>query len=106
MSQTKKTPKKTVLSVLPLADRVVVRPIEESEQMKGGLYIPDTAKEKPQQGEVVALGPGRLDEGQRVPIELKVGQKVLYGKYTGTEITLDEQKLLIVKESDVLAVIG
>ena len=106
MSHTKKVPKKTIPNIRPLADRVVVRPLEESEQKKGGLYIPDTAKEKPQQGEVVALGPGGMEKGVRVPIELQVGQNVLYGKYSGTEVTIDDQKLLIVKESDVLAVVG
>ena len=97
----------TDLKVKPLADRVVVKPLEEAEQMRGGLYIPDTAKEKPQQGEVVAIGPGKLtDEGKRVDPELKVGDKVLYGKYSGTEVTLDEAQYLILRESDVLAVIG
>jgi chaperonin GroES len=97
----------TDLKVKPLADRVVVKPLEESEQMRGGLYIPDTAKEKPQQGEVVAVGPGKLtDEGKRVDPELKVGDKVLYGKYSGTEVTLDDAQYLILRESDVLAVIG
>ena len=106
MSQSKKSPKKTILEVRPLADRVVVRPIDEGAQMKGGLHIPDTAKEKPQQGEVVAVGPGGMEEGHRVPMELEVGQKVLYAKYSGSEVTVDDQKLLIVKESDVLAIIG
>ena len=92
--------------VSPLADRVVVKALEETEQMRGGLYIPDTAKEKPQQGEIVAVGPGRFDEGKRVPMELKVGDKVLYGKYSGTEVTIDGENLLILRESDVLAVIG
>jgi chaperonin GroES len=92
--------------VSPLADRVVVKALEETEQMRGGLYIPDTAKEKPQQGEIVAVGPGRFDEGKRVPMELKVGDKVLYGKYSGTEVTIDGEQLLILRESDVLAVIG
>jgi chaperonin GroES len=97
----------TDLKVKPLADRVVVKPLEEAEQMRGGLYIPDTAKEKPQQGEVVAVGPGKLtDEGKRVEMELKVGDKVLYGKYSGTEVTLDDSQYLILRESDVLAVIG
>ena len=73
--------------------------------MRGGLYIPDTAKEKPQQGEIVAVGPGRFEKGERVPMELKVGQRVLYGKYAGTEITLDDEEFLIIKESDVLAVV-
>jgi chaperonin GroES len=97
----------TDLKVKPLADRVVVKPLEEAEQMRGGLYIPDTAKEKPQQGEVVAVGPGKLtDEGKRVDPELKVGDRVLYGKYSGTEVTLDDSQYLILRESDVLAVIG
>jgi chaperonin GroES len=97
---------KTSVKVSPLADRVVVRALEETEQMRGGLYIPDTAKEKPQQGEIVAVGPGRFDEGKRVPMDVKVGDKVLYGKYSGTEVTLDGEQLLILRESDVLAVIG
>ena len=92
--------------VAPLADRVVVKAMEESEQMRGGLYIPDTAKEKPQQGEIVAVGPGRFDEGKRVPMEVKVGDKVLYGKYSGTEVTVDGEQVLILRESDVLAVVG
>jgi chaperonin GroES len=92
--------------VSPLADRVVVKPLEETEQMRGGLYIPDTAKEKPQQGEIVAVGPGRFDEGKRVPMDCKVGDKVLYGKYSGTEVTIDGEQMLILRESDVLAVIG
>ncbi len=74
--------------------------------MRGGLYIPDTAKEKPQQGEIVVVGPGRFEKSDRVPMELKVGQKVLYGKYSGTEVTIDDEQLLIIKEPDVLAVIG
>lgn len=90
----------------PLADRVVIRPLEETEQMRGGLYIPDTAKEKPQQGEVIAVGPGRIEKGDHVKMEVKVGDKVLYGKYSGTEVTIDNETLLIVKESDVLAVVG
>ena len=92
--------------VAPLADRVVVRPLEETEQMRGGLYIPDTAKEKPQQGEVLAVGPGRFDEGKRVPMEVKVGDKILYGKYSGTEVTIDNEPVLILRESDILAVIS
>ena len=97
---------KSKVTVHPLADRVAIRPLEETEQMRGGLYIPDTAKEKPQQGEVIAVGPGRHEKGQRVPMDLKVGDKVLYGKYSGTEVTLDDEQILIVKESDVLAKIG
>jgi chaperonin GroES len=89
-----------------LGDRVAVRPLEETEQMRGGLYIPDTAKEKPQQGEVIAVGPGRVEKGERVPMELKVGDRILYGKYSGTEVTIDDDTVLIVKESDVLAKLG
>jgi chaperonin GroES len=94
-------------AVKPLADRVVIRALEEAEQMRGGLYIPDTAKEKPQQGEVIAVGPGKFDEnGNRVPMDVKAGDKVLYGKYSGTEVTVGGEQLLILRESDVLAVIG
>ena len=94
------------VKVQPLADRVVVKALEEAEQMRGGLYIPDTAKEKPQQGEVMAVGPGRFEEGNRVPMDVKVGDKVLYGKYSGTEVTVDGEQYLILRESDVLAVVG
>jgi chaperonin GroES len=97
---------KTATKISPLADRVVVKPLEESETMRGGLYIPDTAKEKPQQGEILSVGPGRFEEGKRVPMELKVGDKVLYGKYSGTEITLEGDQVLILRETDVLAVVG
>lgn len=91
----------------PLADRVVVTPLEEDEQMRGGLYIPDTAKEKPQQGKIVAVGPGKLsDEGVRVEPDVEVGQTVLYGKYSGTDVTIDGVEFLILRESDILAVIG
>ena len=103
MANASKSKKK--LGVKPLGDRVVMLPKEESEEMRGGLYIPDTAKEKPQQGEVVAVGPGRFEKGERVPMELAAGQTVLYGKYSGTEVTLDNEQYLILKESDVLAVI-
>src|SRR4028118_1300808 len=94
------------VAVKPLADRVVVKALEESEQMRGGLYIPDTAKQKPQQGEVMAVGPGRIEDGKRVDMELKVGDKVLYGKYSGTEVTVENEQYLILRESDVLAVGG
>ena len=97
---------KAATRIQPLADRVVVKALEESEQMRGGLYIPDTAKEKPSQGEVVAVGPGKLsDEGTRIDMDVKVGDKVLYGKYSGTDVTLDGEEYLILRESDVLAVI-
>jgi chaperonin GroES len=97
----------TEIKVKPLADRVVIKALEEAETMRGGLYIPDTAKEKPQQGEVMAVGPGKLsEEGKRIDMELKVGDKVLYGKYSGTEVTVDNEQYLILRESDVLAVVG
>ena len=92
--------------IAPLADRVVVKALEESETMRGGLYIPDTAKEKPQQGEIIAVGPGRYEKDKRVPMDVKVGDKVLYGKYSGIEVTIDGENYLILRESDVLAVIG
>ena len=101
------TASKTKLDVKPLADRVVVEPIEETEEMRGGLYIPDTAQEKPQQGKVIAVGPGKLaDDGSRMDMEVSKGDRVLYGKYAGTEVTVNGQELLIVKESDVLAILG
>src|SRR6266581_3788487 len=84
------TATKTKLKIFPLADRVAIRPLEDTEEMKGGLYIPDTAKEKPIQGEVIAVGPGRMEKGQRVPMELKVGDRVVYGKYTGSLVELAE----------------
>ena len=96
----------TDIKVKPLADRVVVKALEETESMRGGLYIPDTAKEKPQQGEVMAVGPGKFEDGKRVDMELKVGDKVLYGKYSGTEVTVDNESYLILRESDVLAIVG
>ncbi|MDQ2891131.1 MAG: co-chaperone GroES [Gemmatimonadota bacterium] len=97
---------KTATTVKPLADRVVIKALEETEQMRGGLFIPDTAKEKPQQGEIVAVGPGRYEDSKLVPMTLKVGDRVLYGKYSGTEVTLSNEALLILRETDVLAVIG
>jgi chaperonin GroES len=103
MSSTKTKPK---LKIHPLEDRVVIWPDDEAETMRGGLYIPDTAKEKPTQGEVVAVGPGRVEKGTRVPVDVKVGDKVLYGKYSGTNITLDGEEVVIVKSSDILAKIG
>jgi chaperonin GroES len=102
-----KTKAASATKVQPLADRVVVRPLEEAEQMRGGLYIPDTAKEKPQQGEIIAVGPGRVsDAGERIKPEVKAGDKVLYGKYSGTEVTVDGEQYLILREADVLAVLG
>ena len=90
----------------PLHDRVVVRRIDEDERTRGGIIIPDTAKEKPQQGEVVATGPGARDEkGELVPLGVKAGDKVLFGKWSGTEVKLDGEELLIMKESDILGVL-
>lgn len=92
--------------IQPLSDRLVVKALEETEEMRGGLYIPDTAKEKPQQGKVMAVGPGRItDEGAKLPMDVKEGDTILYGKYSGTEVTVDGDELLIIRESDVLAVI-
>ncbi len=96
----------TGTKVKPLADRVVVKPLDEAEQMRGGLYIPDTAKEKPSQGEIIAVGPGKLsDEGTRLEMDVSVGDKVLYGKYSGTDVTLDGEEYLILRESDILAIV-
>jgi len=100
------TKSRTKVSIKPLEDRVVIMPSEESESMRGGLYIPDTAKEKPTQGEVIAVGPGRMDKGARVPMELSVGDKVIYGKYSGTPFQLGDDEVIIIKASDILAKIG
>ena len=97
------TATKSKFKVFPLADRVAIRPMEETETMKGGLYIPDTAKEKPIQGEVVAVGPGRREKGEVIPMELKVGDRVVYGKYSGTQVELDNEEIILIKESDVIA---
>jgi chaperonin GroES len=91
----------------PLGDRILLKPLEAKEQTKGGIVIPDTAKEKPQEGEIIAVGEGkRGDDGKLVPLSLKIGDKVLYGKYSGTEITLDGNEYLITREDDVLGIIG
>jgi chaperonin GroES len=91
----------------PLGDRVLVKRVEEEEKTKGGIIIPDTAKEKPQEGEVVSAGPGARDDSGKVqPLELKAGDRVLFGKWSGTEVKIDGQDLLIMKESDVLGVIS
>jgi chaperonin GroES len=93
------------MNLKPLADRVVVRPSQAEERTKGGIIVPDTAKEKPVWGEVVAVGPGRVsDEGKTVPMQIKAGDKVLYGKYSGTEVTVDGDELLIMRESDIFAI--
>jgi chaperonin GroES len=88
----------------PLADRVLVKPIEKEEMTKSGIYLPDTAKEKPQEGEILAVGPGKMSEdGKRIEMDLKVGDIVIYAKYGGTEIKIDDEELIILRESDILA---
>ncbi len=88
----------------PLGDRVLVKPTEKEEKTKSGIYLPDTAKEKPQEGEIIAIGPGKFDDtGKRIPMDLKVGDKVIYAKYGGTEIKIDDEELMILRESDILA---
>ena len=94
------------LKLKPLGGRVIVEPIEQEEMTPGGIILPETAKEKPQEGKVLAAGPGdRNEKGERVPMELKVGDKVLFAKYSGTDIKMDGRKLLIMRESDILAVV-
>ncbi len=91
-------------SLQPMADRVLVKPIEKEEKTKSGIYLPDTAKEKPQEGEGLAVGPGKVsDDGKRIPPDVKVGDRVIYAKYGGTEIKVDDQDLIILRESDILA---
>jgi chaperonin GroES len=96
-----------MVNVRPLADRILVRRIEEKESVRGGIIIPDTAKEKPQEGEVVAVGPGRLtEEGKRITMDVKKGDRVLIGKYSGTEVKLDGNEYVILREDDVLGVVA
>lgn len=95
------------MNVRPLHDRLLVRRIEEKETVKGGIIIPDTAKEKPQEGEVIAVGNGKiLENGSKVPLDVKAGDRILFGKYSGTDIKIDGQEYLILREDEVLAVIG
>ena len=95
------------MNIKPLADRVIIEPLAAIEKTKGGIYVPDTAQEKPQEGKVVAAGPGKAsDSGEIVKMEVKVGDKVLYGKYSGTEITVDGEEYLVVRESDILAIVA
>ena len=95
------------LKLKPLGGRVIVEPIEQEEMTAGGIILPETAKEKPQEGKILAAGPGdRDDEGKRIAMEVKVGDKVLYAKYSGTEVKVDGKKLLILKENDILAIVG
>ena len=95
------------MNIRPLHDRVVVKRIEQAEQVRGGIIIPDTAKEKPQEAEVIAVGPGKLnDEGKRAPMDVKEGDRVLMGKYSGSEIKLEEDDYVILREDEILAVVG
>ena len=94
------------MAIQPLGDRVLIRPLEAQEKTKGCIVVPDTAKEKPQEGKVIAAGKGRTgDDGKVIPLEVKAGDKVLYGKYSGTEVTVDGEDYLIVKDEDVLAIV-
>ena len=95
------------MKVMPLYDRVLVRPLEEKETKKGGIIIPDTAKERPQEGEVVAVGEGRItDDGKIIPLKVQAGSKVLFAKYAGSEIEIEDKQMLIMRESDILAVVN
>ncbi len=91
------------VNVTPLHDRVLVRRLEEKETAKGGIIIPDTAKEKPHEGQVMAVGAGKIVKGKRVPLDVKVGDRILFGKYTGNDITIDDQEYLILREEEILA---
>src|SRR4051794_621257 len=94
------------MKIRPLYDRIVVKRVETTEQMQGGLYIPDTAKEKPQEGEVVAVGKGkRLEDGKVIPLDVKVGDRILFGKYSGNDIKIDGQELLIMREDEILGIL-
>ena len=94
------------MKIKPLADRVMVKPLEEVETKKGSIIIPDTAKERPMQGEIMEVGPGKTEDGKMLPMEVKKGDKIIYGKYSGTEITIDGEDYLIMRESDILAIVS
>lgn len=94
------------MKLKPLGDRVVVKPGEKEEKTKSGIVLPDTAKEKPQEGEVVAVGTGKYEDGQKIPLEVKVGDKVIYSKYGGTEVKVEGDEYLILSERDILAIVG
>ncbi|MGB6429729.1 MAG: co-chaperone GroES [Candidatus Acidiferrales bacterium] len=94
------------VNVTPLHDRVLVKRIEEKESIKGGIIIPDSAKEKPQEGEVIAVGAGKIEKGERIPLDVKPGDRVLFGKYSGSEINVDDQDFLILREEEILAKLG
>lgn len=98
--------RKMTINITPLHDRVLVRRLEQTESAKGGIIIPDTAKEKPQEGEVIAVGSGKLEKGHRVPLDVKAGDRILFGKYTGSEIKIDGQEYLILREEEILAKVG
>src|ERR1700693_6639018 len=98
--------KEMTVNVTPLHDRVLVRRLEEKETAKGGIIIPYTAKEKPQEGEVIAVGAGKIEKGQRVPLDVKAGDRILFGKYSGTEIKLEGDEFLILREEEILAKLG
>jgi chaperonin GroES len=91
------------VNITPLRDRVLVRRLEEKETAKGGIIIPDTAKEKPQEGEVIAVGAGMVEKGRRIPLDVKAGDRILFGKYTGSDIKIDDQEYLILREEEILA---
>ena len=94
------------VNITPLNDRVLVRRLEEKETATGGIVIPDTAKEKPQEGEVIAVGGGKMEKGRRIPIAVKVGDRILFGKYTGSDIKVDNQEYMILREDEILAKLG
>lgn len=94
------------MNLKPLADRVIIKALPSEERTKSGIIMPDTAKEKPQEGEIVAVGPGKVEKGERIPMEVKVGDRVIYSKYAGTEVKYDGQEYLILRESDIQAIVG
>jgi chaperonin GroES len=98
--------RKMTVNITPLHDRVLVRRLEQTETAKGGIIIPDTAKEKPQEGEVIAVGAGKLEKGHRIPLDVKAGDRILFGKYTGSEIKIDGQEYLILREEEILVKVG
>src|SRR4029077_3934769 len=98
--------KEMAVNITPLHDRVLVRRLEEKETAKGGIIIPDTAKEKPHEGEVIAVGAGKMEKGHRIPLDVKVGDRILFGKYTGNDITIDDQEFLILREDEILVKVG
>jgi chaperonin GroES len=98
----KRRSKEMAVNIIPLHDRVLVRRLEEKESARGGIIIPDTAKEKPHEGEVIAIGAGKMEKGHRVPLDVKVGDRILFGKYTGNDIKIDDQEYLILREEEIL----